>query len=152
MFMSAFLVADTTIDKILTQVGVEIRQSRWLKEQFEKELQLDFSDSQWQTHLGQKMWDLNQLSLGYRYGDEKINVTYRFQPVLCSPIQAFKASRCWLYQCLEGEIPELSRLYTFLIMFSLRNWRNQSSCEARNMSGLNGVDSFLSPLLRERGL
>jgi hypothetical protein len=111
--MSAFLVEEKTLHKILTQLGREVRKSRWLKEQFEKELQLDFADSQWQTHLGQKMWDLNQLSLGYRYGDKPINLTYRFQPVLCTPVQAFKALHCWLYQCNEGEIPELSKLYTF---------------------------------------
>jgi hypothetical protein len=67
----------------------------------------------WQTHLGQKMWDLNQLSLRYRYGDKPIVLTYRFQPILCTPIQAFKALQCWQYQCTEGEIPETSKLYTF---------------------------------------
>jgi hypothetical protein len=89
--MSAFLVEETTLHKILSQLGYEIRKSRWLREQFEKELQLDFADSQWQTHLGQKMWDLNQLSLGYRYGDGPVDLQYRFQPVLCSPIHAMSA-------------------------------------------------------------
>jgi hypothetical protein len=111
--MSAFLVADKTLHKILTQVAYEVRQSRWLREQCEKELNLDFTVSHWQTQLGQKMWELNQLSLGYRYGDEKVALTYRFQPFPCTPVQAFKALQCWLYQCMEGEIPELSRLYLF---------------------------------------
>jgi hypothetical protein len=111
--MSAFLVADKMIHKILTQVDYETRKSQWLKNKFEKELRLDFLHPQWQTLLGQKMWDLNQLSLGYRYGDEKIALRYRFQPLPCTSIQAFKALQCWRYQCTEGEIPEASTLYQF---------------------------------------
>jgi hypothetical protein len=111
--MSAFLVADKTIHKILTQVDHDTRTSHWLKGKFEKEIHLDFGNPDWQTHLGQNMWDLNQLSLGYRYGDEREVLTYRFQPLPSTPVQAFKALQCWLYQCMEGEIPELSRLYTF---------------------------------------
>ena len=113
--MSAFLVADKTLHKILSQLGYEIRQrqSTWLKNTFEKELSLDFANPDWATQLGQKMWDVNQLSLGYRYGDKPIVLTYTFQPVLCTPIQAFKALQCWRYQCTEGEIPETSKLYTF---------------------------------------
>ena len=120
--MSAFLVADKTLHKILTQVAYEIRQSRWLKEKIEKELHLDFGNPDWQTQLGQKMWDLNQLSLGYRYGDEKVALIYRFQPLPCTPVQAFKALQCWLYQCMEGEIPELSKLYTFFDKVLAPEW------------------------------
>ena len=56
--MSAFLVEEKTLHKILSGLEHELRQSRWLKEQCEKELQIDFQDSQWQTHVGQKMWEL----------------------------------------------------------------------------------------------
>ena len=122
MSMSAFLVADTTLHKILSGIEYELRKSQWLREQCEKELQLDFQDSQWQTHLGQKMWDLNQLSLGYRYGDSPVALTYRFLPVLCTPIQAFKALQCWLYQCMEGEIPETSKLYHFFDKVVVPEW------------------------------
>ena len=68
--MSAFLVGEITLNRILTHLESEIRQSRWLQEKFEQEFGIDFS-AEWQTKLGQKMWDLNQLALGYRYGDEK---------------------------------------------------------------------------------
>jgi hypothetical protein len=111
--MSAFLVEEKTLHKILSHIRYEIRKSTWLKNKFEEELGLDFSNLYWQTHLGQKMWDLNQLSLGYRYGDKPIVLAYTFHPVLCTPIQAFKALQCWRYQCTEGEIPETSKLYTF---------------------------------------
>jgi hypothetical protein len=59
------------------------------------------------------MWELNQLALGYRYGDEKQEVIYKFVPVSCTPIEAYKALRCWLYQCCEGDIPSESKLYKF---------------------------------------
>lgn len=74
---------------------------------------MDFSAYEWRDKLGQKMWDLNQLALGYRYGDEKEVLSYSFFDVsgLVSRIQMFKSLRCWLYQCAEGEIPEKSVLY-----------------------------------------
>ena len=114
MSMSAFLVKDRTIHKILTQIDVTFGLSEnWMKRTLETQLGVDFSDPDWRTKLGQKMWDLNQLSLGYRYGDTPVKFTYTFQPVLCTPIQGFKALQCWLYQCMEGEIPEHSKLYQF---------------------------------------
>ncbi len=113
--MSAFLVEDKTIHKIINILDFQIRKSPWLKNKFREELGINFEDYNidWKTNLGQKMWDLNQLSLGYRYGDEKQELIYRFSPVLCTPIQAYKALKCWLYQCCEGEIPEESKLYKF---------------------------------------
>ena len=59
------------------------------------------------------MWDLNQLSLGYRYGDAKQELFYQFSNVFCTPIQAYKSLQCWHYQCCEGDIPKESKLYTF---------------------------------------
>jgi hypothetical protein len=53
--MSAFLVEEKTLHKILTQLEYELRRSRWLKTQFEKALQIDFADSEWLTQVGQKM-------------------------------------------------------------------------------------------------
>ncbi len=113
--MSTFLVEDKTIHKIINILDLQIRKSPWLKNKFREELGIDFEDYDkgWKTKLGQKMWDLNQLSLGYRYGDDKQEHVYRFSPVLCTPVQAYKAMQCWLYQCCEGKIPEESKLYKF---------------------------------------
>lgn len=110
--MSAFLVEDRTINKILTHIREEIRKSKGFENKFKTELGITF-DENWERKLGQKMLDLNQLALGYRYGDDKQELNYTFSPVLCTPIQAYKALRCWLYQCREGEIPEESKLYKF---------------------------------------
>ena len=117
--MSAFLVDKKTIDRVITHLDHEIRQSEWLKEKFEKELNLNFEDfdNDWKNILGQKMWDLNQLSLGYRYGDAKQELKYSFYPALETSIQAYKSLSCWLYQCCEGDIPEISKLYIFFDSF-----------------------------------
>src|SRR4051794_16024017 len=109
--MSAFLVEERTINKILTQLDATIRQSEWFKEKVAIELDVDFGDADWQKELGQRMLDLNQLSLSQRYGDTKKELIYKFQTAHCSPIQAYKALRCWLYQCAEGDIPETSKLF-----------------------------------------
>ena len=111
--MSAFLVDKRTIDKILTHVGRKIEDSSWLKSQFEKRLGVNFADDDWADKLGQAMWNLNQLSLRYRYGDRKMKLVYKFEPVFSTPIGALKALQCWSYQCAEGNIPERSNLWKF---------------------------------------
>jgi hypothetical protein len=120
--MSAFLVDKTTISKILTEIERSSRNSEWFKVRMAKELLVDFSDPQWQTHLGQKMLDLNQEALSHRYGDPKRRLRYTFQPVPCTKIQAFKALQCWLYQCAEGNIPEVAKLYKFFDKILIPEW------------------------------
>src|SRR5919202_909207 len=120
--MSAFLVSKTTISKILTEVEKSTKNSAWFKAQIVKELLVDLSDPEWQTHLGQKMLDLNQKSLWYRYGDPKRRLRYTFKPIPCTKIQAFKALQCWLYQCAEGNIPEVSKLYKFFDNMVIHQW------------------------------
>jgi hypothetical protein len=111
--MSAFLVDKRTIDKILTHINSKITDSYWLNSQFEEKLGVNFAEYDWEDNLGQAMWNLNQLSLRYRYGDRKKKLVYKFEPVLSSPIEALKALQCWSYQCAEGSIPERSKLYKF---------------------------------------
>src|SRR4051812_24091883 len=109
--MSAFLVENTTISKILTVLEKSVRQSEWIKTKTIEELSIDFFHPKWQAQVGQKMLDLNQRALGYRYGDPKQHLKYTFNPVSCTKIQALKALQCWLYQCAEGNIPETAQLY-----------------------------------------
>lgn len=110
--MSAFLVADKTLNRILSYLDRELRRSAWLHEKFSIDLDVNFAGD-WQTALGQKMWVLNQLALGYRYGDPQQDLWYRFSSVPCTDIQAYKSLQCWLYQCCEGEIPAGSKFYKF---------------------------------------
>jgi hypothetical protein len=120
--MSAFLVGETTIHKILTEFDANITVSDWRKKKYENALGIDFGHPDWKSKLGQKMWDLNQLSLKHRYGDEKKELVYKYEPFTCTKIQAFKALQCWLYQCTEGDIPENSWLYKFFDETIIREW------------------------------
>ena len=121
--MSAFLVAEITINRILSYLDRELRRSAWLHAKFATDLGVNFAGD-WRTALGQKMWDLNQLALGYRYGHPKQELFYQFSPVPCSVIQAYKSLQCWLYQCNEGDIPEVSKLYKFFDTVVLRHIAN----------------------------
>src|SRR5215217_245259 len=116
--MSAFLVESTTINKIITQLDIKLRLAgsmgvEWVKKEMEPKIGVDCSDPDWKTKLGQKMWDLNQLSMKYRYGEGRRKLIYIFLPVPCTQIEALKALQCWIYQCTEGNIPETSALYEF---------------------------------------
>src|SRR3954452_23853152 len=120
--MSAYFVGNITIKKILTQADAEIKISSDLKAQFEKVSGIDCTVHDWKTRLGQRMLDLNQLALGHRYGDLEKAVVYKFQAADCSQIEAFKALQCWLYQCMEGDIPDQTSLFKFFKNFVLPNW------------------------------
>lgn len=111
--MSAFLVEEKTIHKIIYAIAHEMKRSDQFKEQCEKELSID-ENTDWQTKLGQKMLDLNQLALSYRYGDDEMRLRYKYSPVSCTLIEAYKAIHCWRYQCWEGEVPEKSKLLQFI--------------------------------------
>ena len=110
--MSAFLVEEKTINRILSYLADELTRSDWFRSKFTTALGVNFA-GEWRTALGQKMWDLNQLALGYRYADPKQELLYQFSYASCPAIQAYKSVQCWLYQCCEGDIPEVSKLYTF---------------------------------------
>jgi len=121
--MSAFLVENRTINKILTQLDRDVRRaSTWAEKEVEPKLGINCNDPDWKTKLGQKMLDLNQLSLYYRYGDTQKDLPYQFQTVPCSKVQAFKALQCWIYQCSEGSIPEDSKLYEFFEHVLIPQW------------------------------
>jgi hypothetical protein len=121
--MSAFLVEQRTISKTLTELDKDVRLARtWAEKEVESKLGIDCNASEWKTKLGQRMLDLNQLALQYRYNDTPEELIYNFQTVPCSKVQAFKALQCWLYQCAEGNIPEDSKLYDVFDNVILPEW------------------------------
>ena len=121
--MSAFLVADKTLNRILSYLDDELARSDWLRSKFTTALGVNFAGD-WQTVLGQKMWDLNLLALSYRYDATTGELFYHFAPVPCPAIQAYKSLQCWIYQCNEGNIPEVSKLYKFFDTVVLRHIAN----------------------------
>lgn len=38
--------------------------------------------------------------------------------------QSYKSLQCWLYQCCEGDIPEVSKLYKFFDTVVIRHMAN----------------------------
>ena len=106
--MSAFMVADETINRVIAWLSWEISRSRWLKIKVEDALQIDTSKHNWEETLGHAMFELNITGVNDRYGENKARkfraLNYRYTPLHGSKIQVLKSLQCWLYQCMEGEV------------------------------------------------
>jgi hypothetical protein len=50
--MSAFMVADKTINRVITWLEKEVSKSLWLNAKLEKETGIDTAKPDWQTELG----------------------------------------------------------------------------------------------------
>lgn len=93
--MSAFMVDKKTIDRVITGMQTVGDGGR---ERTEDE-----------SELGVELLAMNARAMNARYGDEIELEDYRFTPrPLDSRCQLFKAMRCFLYQCSEGDVPEES--------------------------------------------
>jgi hypothetical protein len=114
-YMSAFMVRDETINRVITWLSWEINRSDWLKRKVDEELHLDISKSNWEEELGHAMFQLNIDGVDERYGEgaEKFRkLNYHYTAAHGSEIQVLKSLQCWLYQCMEGEVVK-KPLYKF---------------------------------------
>jgi hypothetical protein len=105
--MSAYMVRDETINRVLTWLSSELMRSEWLKRKVKDELYLDTSKPNWEEILGRAMFELNIDGVNERYseGAEKFRkLNYHYTPAHRSEIQALKSLQCWRYQCMEGEV------------------------------------------------
>ena len=113
--MSAFIVEDKTINRIVNILAHEIRRgdfSHALQEGLSK-LGYDLSDNKSAEKLAKDMFDLNVSAVSQRYGKKEQALKFTYVPgTFTSMIQAFKSLNCWVYQCTEGDVPE-SSLYKF---------------------------------------
>ncbi len=113
--MSCFIVKNETISQIVNQLEFEIRDNLYLKNKLE-ELGVNTNNKYWQEELAQAMFDLNVKAFNNRYDEKpvikKSSFEYSFGKFV-GRTRAVKALQCWLYQCLEGNIPEESELYQF---------------------------------------
>jgi len=104
--MSAFMVKDETINKVITWLSWEITRSTWLREKLEKVLLFDTSNPDWEKELAQAMFELNLAGVNDRYGEGEAkkfrDLNYRYAPAHGSNIQVLKSMQCWLYQCTGG--------------------------------------------------
>src|SRR6266508_1323315 len=115
--MSAFMVKDETINRVVYWLSYEVAKSQWLKEKMENALKIDTTTYNWEETLGRAMFQLNIDAVCDRYGNKKAEtfqeLHYRYAPVFGTKIQVLKSLQCWLYQCLEGEVVK-KPLYQFL--------------------------------------
>jgi hypothetical protein len=114
--MSAFMVEDDTINRIVEWLSWEVTRSPRLKLSLEHTLRIETRRPTWEQELGRAMFQLNIGAVHDRYGAGKAarfrDLTYTYKPAHGSEIQVLKSLRCWLYQCREGQVPT-QPLYRF---------------------------------------
>src|ERR671919_463769 len=115
--MSAFMVADTTINNVVNWLWNESNRFSLIPRKL-KELGFDMSKAGWEENLGQAMFQLNISGVEARYGKSEAekfrNLDYQYRMTRPVPLaQVLKSLQCWLYQCWEGDVPEteLYRLF-----------------------------------------
>ena len=108
--MSAFIVEDKTINKIVTWLAYS-QDASWDRRQIEK-LGYDLSKRFSVEKLAKDMFALNCRAVDARYGQgeaekfRELNFQFR-EEHMETEISILKAINCWHYQCSEGrEIPE----------------------------------------------
>ncbi len=117
MDMSAFIVDDTTINRVMTWLKREVATSRFTLDWLAKEFDVDLTSDRWDEKLAQAMFQLNCDGVNARYGESEaekfrpLNFTYKPEDY-SSLVQVFKSLQCWNYQCSEGDVPE-TKLYQF---------------------------------------
>ncbi len=113
--MSAYMVADETINRVMNWLSREVQKSSYLQEKAEKALGVSIYSDGWAGTAGKAMFQLNIDGVEDRYGDGKARefrkLNYRYVPAHSTTIynntgariQVLKSMQCWLYQCMEGE-------------------------------------------------
>jgi hypothetical protein len=115
--MSAFMVADTTINYVVNWLRREIDRLPIISHKL-KYVGFDTGGSDWAERLGQAMFQLNIEAVNDRYGSSEAarfrKLDYRFEHTeAVSLMQVLKSLQCWLYQCNEGDVPT-TELYGLL--------------------------------------
>ena len=117
MNMSAYIVEDETINRVVTWLTREVQSSRLTLDWIAKDFDVDLTSDGWDEKLAHAMFQLNCHGVIARYGagePEKFrpqNFTHKPEPY-GSLVQVFKSLQCWMYQCNEGDVPQ-TKLYQF---------------------------------------
>jgi hypothetical protein len=129
--MSAFIVEQKTINKIVTWLAQEVERNTWLWEKARLN-GIVTANGQWQEQLAQAMYDLNFQAVNQRYSEENTAPPIQYHPELYgSYLAVLKSLQCWLYQCAEGDVPgkplyqffeEVERYLALKIVYALPEW------------------------------
>ena len=117
MNMSAFMVEDQTINRVVTWLTREVSTRFPYIDRIARKYDVDLVSEKWDEKLANAMFQLNCDGVNARYGEgeaEKfrpLNFTYRPE-VYHSLVQVLKSMQCWHYQCCEGKVPK-TKLYQF---------------------------------------
>jgi hypothetical protein len=104
--MSAFLVADKTINTVVNCLGRELEEVYGTLIIRQKLMELGIDP----VILGHEMFQLNIRAVDARYGNGEARkfrpLDYRYEVTEPIPmVQVLKSLQCWLYQCNEKDIP-----------------------------------------------
>src|SRR2546428_12610533 len=110
-YMSAFIVEDKTINKVVTWLQREVSRERFSIDQIASKYPIDLYSYTWEEELAQAMFQLNCAAVDARYGEgtakKDVTIPFVYKPEYNVPLTyVFKALQCWIYQCSEGDIPE----------------------------------------------
>lgn len=109
--MSAFLVSDGTMDRVVSAISkMRGRTSQAGAPVFAGVV---LQGERAEDEIAQKLYSMNAQALSARYGDDEKELSlaffrsYRWQPRgYNKPVEWFKALQCLLYQCSEGDVPQ----------------------------------------------
>jgi hypothetical protein len=113
--LSAFIVENDTINRILSWLDIEVNSGNGLTSgRIRRELLplgLDLSTKEGLGILGQAMYALNVRAVRARYDDADESgmipaYGYQFEYVPATVFTALKSLHCWHYQCAEGTVPD----------------------------------------------
>jgi len=117
MTMSAFMVEDQTINRIVTWIKREVQTARYALDRLARKYNVDLTSDTWDETLANAMFQLNVDGVHARYGNGKaeqfrpLNFTYKPEGDTFR-VQVLKSLQCWMYQCNEGDVPQ-TKLYRF---------------------------------------
>jgi len=117
MNMSAFMVEDQTINRVVTWLTREVSTHFPYIDRIARKYDVDLVSEKWDEKLANAMFQLNCDGVNARYGEgeaEKfrpLNFTYRPEGDTFR-VQVLKSLQCWMYQCNEGDVPQ-TKLYRF---------------------------------------
>jgi hypothetical protein len=95
--MSAFIVSTDCMDRVVDAI------KKFHRGAFDG---LAVDAAEFGTQIGRKLYDLNVEAVNCRYGEAVEPPCYHYSPTSPEKIVAYKAIRCLLYQCSEGDIDE----------------------------------------------
>ncbi len=117
MNMSAYMVEDKTINRVVTWLKHQVGSSSFALSFLAREYDVDLTSDQWDETLAQVMFQMNCDGVNARYGEgeaerfRSLNFTYKPEDYH-SLAQVLKSLQCWKYQCDEANVPE-TKLYQF---------------------------------------